>query len=73
MIDAFSHVAKVLRPKDWRKLKEAVNVVQTEYDKLKQRGAWDVKRVREWRDVKKEAEAKRNILEGICTSKPIQK
>ena len=61
LLHAYSYVAKVLKPKEWRSIPEAVKVVQTEYDKLKQRGAWDTNRVREWKDVVAESVAKRKI------------
>ena len=62
LAEAYAHVAKILKPKEWKANKKAIAVVQEEYDKLRKRGAWDEKRVREWADVRREAEIKRKII-----------
>ena len=40
-----------MEPKEWNEIPEAVEAVEEEYAKLRKRGAWDEKRIKEWRTV----------------------
>ena len=40
-----------MEPKEWKKIPEALKAVEEEFAKLRKRGAWDEKGVKEWRTV----------------------
>lgn len=56
-----SLIASPLRPKEWRSIPKAVDIVQSECDFVREINCWNEKGVREWKDVN--AEAKKQ-----CTS-----
>ena len=48
-----------MEPKEWKKIPEALKAVEEEFAKLRKRGAWDEKGVKEWRTVVWESQQKR--------------
>ena len=69
-----SLVATALRPKEWKSIPKAKERVQSEYDSLRKIKCWNEKGVREWADVKREAnKAGTSVAKGrvfpICVVK----
>ena len=56
---AMGYVCLPMEPREWKKIPEAMKAVEEEYAKLRKRGAWDEKRVKEWRTVVAESKQKR--------------
>ena len=53
------YVRLPMEPKEWKKIPEALKAVEEEFAKLRKRGAWDEKGVKEWRTVVRESQQKR--------------
>ena len=53
------YVCLPMEPREWKKIPEAMKAVEEEYAKLRKRGAWDEKRVKEWRTVVAESKQMR--------------
>ena len=74
LYQAMSLVATPLRPKEWKSISKAKESVQSECDSLRKIKCWNEKGVREWADVKREAnKAGKSVAKGsvfpICVVK----
>ncbi|MDP7560508.1 MAG: hypothetical protein QF745_08200, partial [Planctomycetota bacterium] len=56
---AMGYVCLPMEPREWKKIPEAMKAVEEEYAKLRKRGAWDEKIVKEWRTVVAESKRRR--------------
>ena len=65
LLSAMALVATPLRPKEWKAIPKARDSVQSEYDSLRKIKCWNEKGVREWADVKREANQKgKSVAKG---------
>ena len=67
-------VARSVKPKELKLNKKALAAMEKEWSALREVGAWDEKRVREWTDVREEAKKKGirmhvGMVFGICVEK----